>query len=101
MSAFYGKQIRFTARYGSADALTERLIVAGEDLTSETGCLLWLTSRTPENPDVVWLTEVWVSEAVQDEWRQRERVRQAREEAASLVASVQETVLDVLGGKGV
>jgi quinol monooxygenase YgiN len=101
MSAYYGKQVRFTARHGRGDALAEHLIAAGEDLKAETGCLLFLTSRTPDNPDVVWLTEVWVSEAAHDEVTQRERARQAREEGAALVDGVQETMLDVLGGKGV
>jgi|SRR5947209_14550368 len=101
MSAYYGKQVRFTARHGGGDALAEHLVAAGEELKGETGCLLFLISRTPDTPDVVWLTEVWVSEAAHDEVMLRERARQAREEGAALIAGVQETVVDVLGGKGV
>jgi quinol monooxygenase YgiN len=100
MSAYYGKQVRFTARKGSGYALAAHLVAAGEDLRTEAGCLLFLASRTPSNPDDVWLTEVWVSEAAHDEVMQCDRSRQVRDEGAALVASVQETVLDVLGGKG-
>ncbi|GAC1518470.1 MAG: putative quinol monooxygenase [Chloroflexota bacterium] len=100
MSAYYGKQVRFTAPQGKGDALAEHLMAAGEDLKAEAGCVLFLISRTPDTPDVVWLTEVWVSEAAHDEVMQRESARQVRDDGAALVADVQETVLDVLGGKG-
>lgn len=98
MNAFYGKQVRFTAQQGRGDALAQHLLAAAEFLRTDGGCLLFVISRAPDDPDVVWLTEIWISKAAHDVMTRREAA--ARERSWPLIAHVQETELHVLGGKG-
>jgi quinol monooxygenase YgiN len=61
-----------------------------------------LVSTAPDSADVVYLTEVWSSEAA---WEQVRRSLAVQAWAASMPALVdgppQSTALEVMGGKGV
>jgi quinol monooxygenase YgiN len=98
MGTYYGKQVRFTAQQGQGDALTRGMLAGADLLLADAGCLLFVVSRAPDDPDVVWLTEVWLSKAAHDEMVLREAA--AREQSWPFIADVQETELHVLGGKG-
>jgi quinol monooxygenase YgiN len=98
MGTYYGKQVRFTAQQGQGDALTRGMLAGADLLLADAGCLLFVVSRAPDDPDVVWLTEVWLSKAAHDEMVLREAA--AREQSWPFIADVQETELLVLGGKG-
>lgn len=97
----FGKLVRFTAQPGRGDALTEALLAGADMLREDDGCLQFLISREPEDPNVIWLTEVWVSEAAHDETMQGEAAKRERETSSALIARVEETQLLVLGGKGI
>src|SRR5947208_1602725 len=59
MDALYGRHGSFTAQPGQGDALTEMLLAAAEALRTNDDCLLYLVSRSPDDPDVIAVTEVW------------------------------------------
>jgi quinol monooxygenase YgiN len=95
--ARYGKA---TARRGEGARLAEILLSAADDLGGEPGCELYLVSRQAGDEDVIWVTELWRSQADLD--ASLERIRGSDDVAAAmaLVDDWQMIELDLLGGKG-
>ena len=95
--ARYGKA---TAKQGKAAELAEILLAAAAELEDDPGCELYLINRQSDRPDVVWVTELWRSQADLD--ASLERIRGSDEVAAALalVEDWQMIELDLLGGKG-
>jgi quinol monooxygenase YgiN len=100
MTGYFGMHNRFTAQSGQADALMEILLSAAEGLRANDACLLYLVSRSPENPDVLWVTEAWTSKDAHDESLQDETVRAAVQRALPMITGVERTELRLVGGKG-
>ena len=101
MTAKYGAHNRFTAQPGGGDALARILLEAAGGLRGNHACLLYLVSRSPDDPDVVWVTEVWTDRTAHDASLQGENVREAIQRARPLIASIAGTELRPLGGKGI
>jgi quinol monooxygenase YgiN len=95
------------ARYGKASAqagrgaeLAEVLLAAAAELESDPGCLLYLINRQADRPDVIWVTELWRSQADLDASLERIRGSEGVAAAMALVDDWQMVELDLLGGKG-
>lgn len=101
MNPYYGSHNRFTAQAGQADALAEVLLAAAEGLAANDACLLYLVSRSPDDPNTISVTEVWTSKAAHDESLQDDEVKAAVQRALPLIAGVVPTELRPLGGKGI
>jgi quinol monooxygenase YgiN len=95
--ARYGKA---TARQGEGARLAELLLAAAEDLGGEPGCELYLVSRQAGDEDVIWVTELWRSQADLDASLERIRGSADVGAAMALVDDWQMIELDLLGGKG-
>jgi quinol monooxygenase YgiN len=95
--ARYGKSI---AREGKGEELAARLLAAAEQLESDPGCELYLVNRQAGEPDVIWITELWRSQADLD--ASIEQIRGSDDVAAvlALVEDWQMIELELLGGKG-
>ncbi len=95
--ARYGQMV---AHEGRGRELAARMLAAAEELTGDPGCLLYLVNRSAGNPDEVWITELWRSQADLD--AAIDRIRGSEEVAAvlSLVAEHEMVELEALGGKG-
>jgi quinol monooxygenase YgiN len=95
--ARYGKAV---ARQGNGEELAQLLLGAAAELESDPGCELYLINRQAGHPDVIWVTELWRSQADLD--ASLERVR-GSDDAASALALVEDwemIELELLGGKG-
>jgi quinol monooxygenase YgiN/mannose-6-phosphate isomerase-like protein (cupin superfamily) len=57
-----GRYMKFTARAGRGDDLADRLLQAADSLRDTPGCELYVINRVPEEPAVVWVTELWLSQ---------------------------------------
>jgi quinol monooxygenase YgiN len=101
MAPYYGMHGHFTAQPGQGDALAEILLAAAEGLRANEACLLYLVSRSPDDPDLVWVTEAWTSKSAHDESLQGEDVKAAIQRARPLIAGITGTELLLLGGKGI
>lgn len=101
MNDYYGSHNRFTAQAGQGDALAEILLAAAEGLRANGACLLYLVSRSPDDTDVVWVTEAWTSKAAHDESLQGEDVKAAIGRARPLIVGVAGTELRPVGGMGI
>src|SRR5437763_60401 len=62
MTAYIGYHNQFTTQPGQGDTLEEILLAAAEGMRTNDSCLLYLVSRSPEDSNVVWVTEAWTSE---------------------------------------
>lgn len=101
MSANYGFQAHFTAGAGQGDALAEILLAAAEDLRANDACLLYVVSRSPDDPNAIWVTEVWTSKEAHEESLMGEDAKAAIQQARPLIASISGTELRTVGGKGI
>jgi quinol monooxygenase YgiN len=95
------------ARYGKASAqagrggeLAEVLLAAAAELESDPGCQLYLINREADQPDVIWVTELWRSQADLDASLERIRGSEGVAAAMALVEDWQMVELELLGGKG-
>jgi quinol monooxygenase YgiN len=95
------------ARYGKASAqagrggeLAEVLLAAAAELESDPGCQLYLINRQADKPDVIWVTELWRSQADLDASLERIRGSEGVAAAMALVEDWQMVELELLGGKG-
>jgi mannose-6-phosphate isomerase-like protein (cupin superfamily)/quinol monooxygenase YgiN len=61
-----GRYAKAVAKPGQADALAERLLKVAEGLRSVPGCELYVINRSADEPDAVWVTELWTSQAELD-----------------------------------
>lgn len=95
--ARYGKMV---AHQGSGEKLAEILITAADGLAGNPGCELYLVSRQAGEPDTIWVTELWRSQADLD--ASIEQIRGSADVAAAmaLVREAQMIELDLIGGKG-
>lgn len=101
MTPYFGMHNQFRTQPGQGNALQQILLAAAEGLRANDACLLYLVSRSPDDPDIVWVTEAWTSKAAHDESLQGEDVKAAIQQALPLIADVARTELRFVGGKGV
>jgi quinol monooxygenase YgiN len=95
--ARYGKA---TAKPGKGGELAEILLAAAAELEGDPGCQLYLINRQADQPDVIWVTELWRSQADLDASLERIRGSSSVAAAMALVEDWQMVELDLLGGKG-
>jgi quinol monooxygenase YgiN len=95
------------ARYGKAVAkrskggeLADVLLAAAAELESDPGCELYLIHRQSDEPDVIWVTELWRSQADLDASLEQVRGSDRAAAAMALVDGWEMIELDLLGGKG-
>jgi quinol monooxygenase YgiN len=100
--ARFAQHTRLLAVPGKRDELVAKFLESAEAQRGNPDCELMLVSAAPDSADVVYLTEVWSSEA---EWEKVRRSPEVQAWAASMPALVggppESTALEVVGGKGV
>jgi quinol monooxygenase YgiN len=95
--ARYGKS---KAKPGKGEEVARLLLAAAEKLRDDPACELYLINRQADDPDTVWVTELWRSQADLD--RVIEGLRGSPDVSAvmALVDDFQMIELELLGGKG-
>ena len=101
MPELYGLHGRIVATPGDGDALVALLLEGAESLGDMNGCRLYLISRSPGEPDSIWVTEVWTDRDAHDASLKDERVREVIRRARPFIASMSDSMeLIPVGGKG-
>ena len=95
--ARYGKAV---AHPGQGDELAGILLAAADGMSDDPGCELYLVSRQKGEPDVIWVTEQWRTQADLDASMRQIQGSNSVARAMSLVQSWEMIELDLLGGKG-
>jgi quinol monooxygenase YgiN len=97
----YGMHVRFTAQRGLGDELAAILLEAAAATEADEECLLYVVSRAPAEPDVVYVTEAWKSHEAHDLSLKDEGARALIARAMPLMAGPPDaTTLAPAGGKG-
>lgn len=90
-----------TAHAGQRDALLGLLLEAAELVAEAPGCDVWIVNRIPNDPDAIWVTEIWRSEADHAASLTGEVVQEIIGRARPLIAHMGERfILEPVGGKG-
>ena len=94
----YGKVL---AQPGRRDALLEVVFEAAEALGDVPECELYIVNIAPDEPDAIWVTELWASEEAHGRSLVRDDVRALIQRGRPLIAGMGEQVrLTPVGGKG-
>jgi quinol monooxygenase YgiN len=101
MNEAHGMHVRFTTQPGRGDELAGLLLEAADALRADDDCLLYIVSRSPDDPEIVWVTEAWTSREAQNASLEDEQTRALIGRAMPLMAGRPEAIhLRPSGGKG-
>jgi quinol monooxygenase YgiN len=96
----YGLFGKFSAQPGKRDDLVGYLLRAAKLLERDPACVQYIVG-TSEEPDAVWVSEIWTDEAAHDASLEPEDIQALIQEARPLIAGMSDqTRLTVHGGKG-
>ncbi len=97
----FGLHGKIRAHAGQRDALIDILLTAAHALRELDGCYLYIVSSAPDDPDGVWVTEVWRSQADHQASLAQEATQALITTGRPLIAGMSDRVEFVpLGGKG-
>jgi quinol monooxygenase YgiN len=89
------------AQPGQRDALLDVLLDAADLVANLPGCEVWIVNTMPDDPDAIWVTEVWRSEADHAASLAGDDVSAIIARASPLIAGFGERfTLEPVGGKG-
>lgn len=96
----FGMYARLVAKPGERDALTAILLRGVEGMRAH-GCELYVVNHAADNPDAVWVTEVWASREAHAASLQLPETRRAIVQAMPLLTGEFQSIeLNVVGGLG-
>jgi quinol monooxygenase YgiN/quercetin dioxygenase-like cupin family protein len=99
-----GRYVKFTAQRGRGDELAALLLRAADSLRDTAGCELYVVNRSAADPDVAWVTELWLDQASLDaslELLHTEAGQAQIAEVTALLAGPPERIdVEPLGGVG-
>jgi quinol monooxygenase YgiN len=99
--ARFGQQTRLVAKKGRADALVEKFIEAAEIQRDNPACDLMIAGKSTTEDDVVYVIEVWASEADWQRARASDEIAAWAQGMPGLVAVWPKSArFDAAGGKG-
>lgn len=96
--AMYGKLV---AKPGQRNALAKILVEAGEYLKANDDCMLYIVNLAEDDPDTIWVTELWKDRESHAASREDEPVKTLIGRGRPLVAGGGSIRLNPVGGKGV
>jgi len=97
----HGLHGKVTAHPGQRDALAQILLDAAALVGNAPGCEVYIVGISEAEPDDLWVTEVWRSEADHDASLAMDGVSDLIAKARPLIAGGAEAVRTIpLGGKG-
>lgn len=92
---------KISAVEGKRDELSEILLTAAKVLQSMEKCKIYLININDEEPNSIWVTEVWENEEAHKTSLSNENVRGLIMKGRPLIAGMERlNTFEVLGGKG-
>lgn len=98
--ARFGMLGKLVTHPGRREELVELLMDTTKHLAGADGSELYLVSRAVDDPDAVWVVEVWRDEAAHRASLETPEVRAAIERGMPLIARTDGVKLDPVGGLG-
>lgn len=97
----YGTHGRIVATPGKGDELAAILQEAAAGLEADPECLLYIVGRAADDPDSIWVTEVWTDHRFHSASLHDPRARELIDRARPLIADFADRVQwTPEGGKG-
>lgn len=93
----YGKLI---AQPGKREELAQMLLQAAEGLQSNPNCELYIVNVSEDDPDAIWVTELWRDADAHAASLKDEQTIALIQQARPLIAGVEPMRLRPIGGKG-
>ncbi|MFB6366106.1 putative quinol monooxygenase [Paenibacillus elgii] len=94
--AMFGK---LTAHPGKREELAKMMLEA-DTLNDMEGCIYYILHEAEEDPDVLWITELWESQEAHAASLKNEKVRELIGHCRHLIAEVGGVKVRPIGGKG-
>jgi quinol monooxygenase YgiN len=92
---------KIVATPGAGDSLAGYLLDAAEALQEVDACRLYTVNRVPDDPDAVWVVEVWEDAEAHAASLELDAVRNLIVRARPLIADMPERIeMHPVGGKG-
>lgn len=95
--AMFGK---LTAVPGKRQELAAMMLSSGDTLSAMEGCIYYIIHEAEEEPDVLWITELWESREAHAASLQNEQVRELIGRCRHLIADAGGIKVKPLGGIG-
>ena len=99
-----GRYVKFSAQPGRGEDLSHLLLEAADSVREVAGCELYLVNRAASEPDVVWVTELWLSQEALDASLEQLQTGEGKARIGQvmrlLANSPELTELEPLGGVG-
>ncbi|MDI4645964.1 putative quinol monooxygenase [Cohnella hashimotonis] len=95
--AMFGK---LTALPGKRGELADMMLASGDTLSGMDGCIYYIVHEAEEEPDVLWITELWESREAHAASLQNEQVRELIGRCMPLIAEAGGIKVKPIGGKG-
>jgi quinol monooxygenase YgiN/quercetin dioxygenase-like cupin family protein len=98
--------MKFTAQPGRGDELAQLLLQAADSLRDTAGCELYVINRVSEQPDQIWVTELWLSQDALDASLEQLRSDEGKSQLGQVMALLdpnnppERIELEPLGGVG-
>lgn len=93
--------VRFTAIQGKSDELLQILLNAAEAMKSLDECEIYIVNKSKGEPEVIWVTEVWINAEAHKRSLLLEGSKTMIERAKTLIAGIEATEILPIGGKGI
>lgn len=94
---------KLTAKAGCSDELADILLEASRLVSTAKGCKLYVIGRDQNDPDSVYVTEIWESKEDHDNSLKADGVRELIMKAMPIIAGAPQKgqELEILGGAGI
>jgi quinol monooxygenase YgiN len=93
---------RLTAKPGHRQEVVEILVESGRLFDGNEACLLYLVSESQDDSNVIWVVDLWTTEAAHTEALKAPALRPFVERAMPLLEGMPEQIhVRPVGGKGV
>jgi quinol monooxygenase YgiN len=98
----FGMFGKITAHAGQRDALVQVLLEAAALMESVEGCELYIVNISDNEPETIWVTEVWIDAAAHKESLTIEETKALIQRGRPLIAGFGEQItFRPVGGKGI
>jgi quinol monooxygenase YgiN len=92
---------RLTAKPGQRQRVVEILLESGRLFDDNPACLLYVVSESSDDPNLVWVIDLWTSEEAHAEALRAPELRPFVEQAMQLLEAMPEQIeVRAVGGKG-
>jgi len=98
----YGLFGKLQSQAGKGNELAEILLNAASLMEDTEGCIVYIVNKSADNPDSIWVMEVWESKEAHDDSFNIPGIRELIAQAVPILAERTQDglTLEVLGGKG-